>query len=113
MGAAPVAEIVCPRISREGAAQTNFSRLMVRPLVAKALKKASRWWRCVFLSGEPTRELSMYANTHSRPSVVQFIILWKVCGVLDSPKGVKRYSNKPNGIMIAVFGMSLVAIRVW
>ncbi len=30
--------------------------------------------RCVCLSGEPTRESSMYANTLSRPSVVRSII---------------------------------------
>jgi hypothetical protein len=57
-GAAPVAEIMCPRISREGAAKTHFSRSMARPLVAKAVKKASRWRRCVCLSGESTRECS-------------------------------------------------------
>ncbi len=68
----------------------HFSKLMARPLVAKALKKASRWRRCVCLSGEPTRESSMYANTPSRPSVVRSIILWKVCAALDSPKGVKQ-----------------------
>jgi hypothetical protein len=35
---APAAEIVWPRISREGVAKMHFSRLMVRPLVAKAAK---------------------------------------------------------------------------
>ncbi len=110
VGAAPFAEILCPRISREGA---HFSRLMARLLVAKALKKASRWWRCVCLSREPTRELSMYANTPSRPSVVRSIILWKVCAALESPKGVKRQSNKPNGVMIAAFEMSSVATGIW
>jgi hypothetical protein len=49
----------------------------------------------------------------SRPSLVQSIILWKVCVALDSPKGVNKYSNKPNGIMIAVFGMSLVTTGIW
>jgi hypothetical protein len=112
-GAAPVAKIVCPRISREGAAKTHFSRLMARPLVAKAVKKASRWRRCVCLSGEPTRESSTYANTPSRPSVVRSIILWKVWAALDSPKGVNKYSNKPNSVMIAVFGMSSVATGIW
>jgi hypothetical protein len=63
MGAAPVAEILCPSISREGVAKTHFSKLMARPLAAKAVKKASRWWRCVSLSGEQTCELSMSENT--------------------------------------------------
>jgi hypothetical protein len=44
-GATPTTKIVWPRISKEGAA-----------LVAKAVKKASRWRRCVCLSGEPTHE---------------------------------------------------------
>jgi hypothetical protein len=73
-------------------------------LAAKAVKKATRWWRSVCLSGEPTRELSIYANTPSRPSVVQSIIFFNVCAALDSPKGVNKYSNRPNGVIIAVFG---------
>jgi hypothetical protein len=81
--------------------------------MAKAVKKAYRWRRCVCLSGEPTRESSMYANTPSRPSVVQSIILRKVCEALDSPKGVNKYSNKLNGVMIAVFGMFSVATGIW
>jgi hypothetical protein len=48
--------MVWPRISREGVANTYFSKWMARPLAAKALKNASRWWRCVCLSGEPTPE---------------------------------------------------------
>jgi hypothetical protein len=74
-GAAPAAEIMWPKISKEGAAKTHFSRFMARPLVIRAVKKASRWWRCVCMSGEPTRESSMYANTSSRPFVVRSIIL--------------------------------------
>jgi hypothetical protein len=59
------------------------------------------------------RVLSMYANTPSRPSVVPSIILWKVCAALDSPTGVNKYLNGPNGVMIAVFGMSSVATGNW
>jgi hypothetical protein len=66
--------LLWPRISKEGTAKTHFPRLMARPLVARASKKASKWQRCVCLSGEPTRESSMYANTPSRLSVVQSII---------------------------------------
>ncbi len=55
---------------KEGVAKTHFSKLMARPLAAKAVKKASRWQRYVCLSGEPTRGSSMYANTPSRPSLV-------------------------------------------
>jgi hypothetical protein len=39
VGATPAAEIMWPRISREGVANTLFSKLTVRPLAAKALKK--------------------------------------------------------------------------
>jgi hypothetical protein len=42
--------------------------------VAKALKKASRWRRCVCLSGQLTGESSMYVNTPSKLSVVRSII---------------------------------------
>ncbi len=35
MGATPVTEIVWPRISREGVANTHFSKLITIPLAAK------------------------------------------------------------------------------
>jgi hypothetical protein len=37
--------------------------------------------------------------------------LKSLCG-MDSPKGVNKYSNKPNGITIAVFGMSSSATGI-
>jgi hypothetical protein len=74
-GFTPAAKIMWPRISKEGDAKTHFSRFMTRPLEAKGVKKASRWQRCVCLSGEPMCESSMYANTPSKPSVVRSIIL--------------------------------------
>jgi hypothetical protein len=39
MGAAPAAEIVCLRISKEDAAKTHFSRFIARQIVARAEKK--------------------------------------------------------------------------
>jgi hypothetical protein len=53
----------------------------------------------------------MYANTPSGLSVVRSIIRWKVCAALDSPNGVNKYSNKLNGVIIAVFGMSVAENR--
>jgi hypothetical protein len=61
--------------SQRRGCKNAFSRLTAKPLAAKAVKKASRWRRCVRLSGEPTRESSNYANTPSKSSVVQPIIL--------------------------------------
>jgi hypothetical protein len=37
---------------------------------------------------------------------------WKVCAALQRPKGMKRYSNKPNGVMIAVLATSWAAIGI-
>ena len=37
---------------------------------------------------------------------------WKVWAALRRPKGMKRYSNKPNGVMIAVLAMSWAAIGI-
>ncbi len=42
VGADTAAKIVQPRISRVGTAKRHFSRLMARPLAAKALKKDSK-----------------------------------------------------------------------
>jgi hypothetical protein len=54
MGAAPATEIVCPRISKEDAAKTHFSRFMARQLVARAERKASRWpVLCIRIQPDP------------------------------------------------------------
>jgi len=37
---------------------------------------------------------------------------WKVWAALQRLKGMKRYSNKPNGVMIAVLAMSWAAIGI-
>jgi hypothetical protein len=37
---------------------------------------------------------------------------WKVWAALRRLKGMKRYSNKPNGVMIAVLAMSWAAIGI-
>ncbi len=37
---------------------------------------------------------------------------WKVWAALRRPKGMKRYSNKPNGVMITVLAMSWAAIGI-
>jgi hypothetical protein len=86
MGAAPVAAIMCPRISREGAMKRHFSKLMARPLVAKAVKKASRWQRCVYLSRELARESSMHANHlwHGPSFVGRFVRRWTAQKVLTN-----------------------------
>ncbi len=55
----------------------------------------------------------MYANTLSRPSTVQFIMHGKVCAALDIPNGVNKYLNKPNGVIIAVFGMSVATTGIF
>ena len=37
---------------------------------------------------------------------------WKVCAALRRTTGMKRYSNKSNGVMIAVLATSLAAIGI-
>ncbi len=64
-------------------------------------------WRCVSLSRDATQDSSMYRNSPSRPAQVQSIILWKVWALFDRPKGVNKFSNKPKGVMMAVFGIIL------
>jgi hypothetical protein len=105
VGAATVAEIVRPRISREGNANMHFSKLIARPMAAKVLKNASRWWRCGFACPENLHARHPYMQTHLPnhlwygPSFSEmFVRRW------TAQKRVNKYSNKPNGVMIAVFG---------
>jgi hypothetical protein len=37
---------------------------------------------------------------------------WKVCAVLRRLKGMKRYSNKPNGVIITLLATSWAAIGI-
>jgi hypothetical protein len=37
---------------------------------------------------------------------------WKFCAAMRRLKGMKRYSNKPNGVMIAVLASSWAAIGI-
>jgi hypothetical protein len=39
--------------------------------------------------------------------------LKKVCAALDNPNCKNKYSNKPNGMIISVFGMSAAATGIW
>ncbi len=103
-GAEPAAEILCPRNSKVETAKTHFSKLMASPLMARAEKSLSKWWRCVSLSGDPTRVSSMYGNVPSRSAQVWSITLWKVWAAFDKPKGVNKYSNKPKGVIWAFYG---------
>ncbi len=41
------------------------------------------------------------------------IKFWKVWPALVRPKGMKRSSDKQNGIIIAIFGMSDSFIGIW
>ncbi len=77
MEAAPVAEIVWPRISREGTANNHFSKLIARPLVAKALKNASRWRRLDIPTGQQTyraikvKLIILLTNNENTKNVIQ------------------------------------------
>ena len=45
---------------------------------------------------------SRYTKTAGRSAKVRSISRWKDWEVLLSPKGMKRYSNKPKGVAMAV-----------
>jgi hypothetical protein len=86
---------------------------MASPLVAKVAKSLSRCWRCVSVSGDATQVSYMYGKAPSRPAHVRSIILWKVWAAFDQPNGMNKYSNKPNGVMMAVLGISSGATGIW
>lgn len=50
--------------------------------------------------------LSMLRSTWS-------ICRWKVWAALRRPKGIIRYSNKPNGVITAVFSISEGETGIW
>ena len=49
---------------------------------------------------------SRYTKTAGRSAKVRSISHWKDWEVFLSPKGMKRYSNKPKGVVMAVGDVS-------
>ena len=82
---------------------------MIREFSLSRLKTSFRW--CMWFSGEElaTRMSSRYVNTNGRSSNTWSIIRWKVCPAFRRPKGMRRNSHKPKGVVMAVLGMSVSA----
>ncbi len=99
-------EEVMPITLRKGAANTYFLILM-----------ASRWWRRSQRSGSGDRVCSSSRGARHQQVVSIHKNKWqmtklqihdrlKVCMEFVKPNDMQRYSNKPNGVMIAILGMS-------
>ncbi len=68
------------------------------------------WWR---LFWEKIRMSSRYTNTN-RLNVslsTSFTSVWKTAGEFETPKGITKYSNRPVGVLKAVFYLSPFLIR--
>ncbi len=55
----------------------------------------------------------MHTKTKSKPRITEVMNLLKVWGALRRPKGIRRNSNKPKGMVIPVFGTSSEATGIW
>ena len=56
---------------------------------------------------------SRYGKAFSTPLSVRSISRWKVLPALRIPKVMRVNSNRPNGVVMAVFGMLEVFIGTW
>lgn len=92
---------------------SHLAELMFNPYSSSRLKRS---WRCFSCSSGPrlaTKRSSMYAKTKSSPEHTWLTKRWKVCAAFRKPNGILTNSNNPNGVMMAVFGMSSSATGIW
>jgi hypothetical protein len=106
----PATEMFWPRDSKVGTAKhicPNWLQDHWQPMLQKMLPSGEGAFSCpeIWLVNLPCKETYLRDRPKCGPSCIEML--------LDSPKGVKRYSKRPNGVMIAVFGMSAVATGIW
>ena len=113
-GWTPCSVTRCPRKSMASTPNLHLATLITRPCSANLLKSRRRWRRCCLASQLAMRMSSKYTKRNSsRPRQTWSINLWKACAAFLSPKGILRNSKRPNGVITAVFGMSMAATGIW
>ena len=112
-GATPWEVTWCPRKSSWSTPKIHLLGLMTIPWEAKHSKADFRSHRCslgvllaISISSIWTYVLEMPRRTWS-------IKRWKVCAAFHRPKGMPTYSNRSNGVVIAVFGSSAGSTEIW
>ncbi len=93
--------------------KNTFFQIDCKAIGGQGSKKYFQMSGVCCLAGEPTYELSIWANTASNLLTKWSIICSKVCTALNHPKGVTKYLKRPNSMIIAVFWMSSVATGIW
>ena len=92
----------------------SFANLHLETLITNLcsgsrLNSCRRCCSCDLASLLATRISSMYTKVASRPWQTVSISRWNACAAFFSPNGIRRNSNRPNGVITAVFGMSSAA----
>ena len=109
-GEIPCESTWCPKKDREEAEKTHFAGFICRPLSCRIDKTCLRCTMCSCVVWLAIRISSKYTNTNGRCRNKRSIRRWNVCAAFFSPKGMKRYSKRPNGVHMAVFDISALAI---
>jgi hypothetical protein len=96
-----------------GDCKNAFLKVDGETIGGQSVEKSFRMKKvCLPICRTHTRVIHVFKHTFQTVNV-RSIMCWKVCAVLDNPNGVNKYPNKPNGVIIIVFGMSVVAMGIW
>ena len=112
-GVMPAAFTRWPRKSMDGWASTHLSGLAVS---LAARRRANTSPRCPVCSCSPllkTKMSSRYGKAKSRSAITRSISRWKVLPEFLMPKVILVNSHRPNGVVMAVLGMSAGFIGTW
>jgi hypothetical protein len=114
-GVDPAAKMLWLRNSKVRTSKKHMFKLFARPLAANAAKNASKWWRCVSLSGDPTRDSWIILVWKCSFEIVQSAVhhaLKSLYGVRQS-KRRKKILKEAKWHNDHYFGMSVVATEIW
>lgn len=114
MGSIPEFEMRNPRNSISFERKTHFSLLSCREFSFKTPRIVDIC--CSWSSAESEKIIisSIYAAANaSKPCNMESMWRWNIWAAFRNPKGIVWYSNRPNGVVIAVFWTSSGCIAIW
>ena len=88
-------------------------RVDYNPMCGEALENNSQVLEVLFRSGTGDEDVVDVSIGKGRPQKTWSMNRWKVCAAFLRPKGIRTNSNRPNGVVMAVLGMSSGATGIW
>lgn len=112
-GSIPLAETRWPRNCMCDFPNSHLVILIAKLCCVSRENTCSRCCKCWRSLFEKMNMSSRYANKKSKPLSTSWIKRWNVWAAFRRPNVMYLNSNRPNGVQMAVFGMSGGCIGTW